>query len=108
MGRTQAFTGDLKKLEALASGIIAILLKHPATSNLMHGVLTVALEQASSYANAKKVTLAIIETKGFTQEQLERIRVACTENSQVKESFGATDRINRYLARVQPKPTVSK
>lgn len=108
MGRTQAFTGELNKVDELASGMVGILLKHPATTKLMKEVLTVALERTWSYSNAKKVSLAIIATTGFTQEQLERIRAACKDNSQVKASFGAPERINRYLAEVQPKASVSK
>lgn len=108
MGRTQAFTGDLEKVDALASGIVTILLKHPATTKLMHEVLTVALERAWSYVNAKKLSVAIIATTGFTLEQLERIREACKNNDQVKDSFGAPERINRYLAQFQPKTKASR
>ena len=93
---------------ALASGIVGILLKHPSTSKLMHEVLTAALKRACSWANAKKVSFAIVETKGFTQEQLDRIKEACAKNNEVKGSFGTPERIGRYLAQFQLKVKTKK
>ena len=104
MGKSQALSGSLNDVGQLASGLVSILLKNSVTASLMHEMLTIALEQAWSFAAAKKISLAISKTRGFTLEQLDRLELACESNRQVTESFGVRERISDYLAQVRPNP----
>jgi TIR domain-containing protein len=99
MGKSQGLTGSLEQVPRLASDLVAILLKNPTTMNMMHEMLTVALEQARSFASAKDASRAIVTTDGFTQEQMDRIGMACKVNGQVSGAFNVPERIATYLSR---------
>jgi hypothetical protein len=99
MGKSQGLTGSLEEVSHLASELVAILLKDATTTNMMHEVLTVALEQARSFASAKDASHAIVATDGFTQEQMDRISTACKENGQASGAFNVPERIATYLSR---------
>ncbi len=99
MGKSQGLTGSFESVPRLASDLVAILLKNPTTTNIMHEMLTVAFEHAPSFSSAKDVSRAIVATTEFTLEQLDRISAACEGNGQVKNAFNVPERIASYLSR---------
>ena len=57
----------------------------------MQDSLVGALERANSFASAKQIATMLATMSGFSEGQLERIRTACAENPQVRESWGVRE-----------------
>jgi hypothetical protein len=61
----------------------------------MRDSLVGALERARSFAAAKQVATMLATVSGFSEGQLERLRIACVENPQVRESWGVPEIIKK-------------
>jgi TIR domain len=97
IAKTQGLPGDLAMPAQLASAMVGILLKRQRTAAHMHEGLVVALEQASSFAASKAVSITIASTDGFTPDQLARIESSIDTNGEVGDAFGVPARLRRYV-----------
>jgi hypothetical protein len=97
IAKHQALRGDLAAPKVLAGSIVDTFLRNPATAGLMRWGLVAALEASPSFAASKAVSLKIVETQGFSGEELTRIESAITSTSQVGDSFGVPPRLNSFV-----------
>ena len=91
MGKNQGLRGNLKSLYASAASIAEVLLRENRTKNLMRDSLVGALERAKNFASAKQIATMLATVSGFSEGQLKRLRTACIENPQVRESWGVPE-----------------
>jgi hypothetical protein len=98
IGGIQALTGSLDRTDAIAEGILDILMKTPTAVALTREGLVTAFERAYSYANAKLLVARIMSTSAFNQEQLRRIEVAIENNSQIRDLYrGIPDKLRMFV-----------
>jgi hypothetical protein len=94
IGKNQGLRGNLNSLHPTAGAIAEILLKESRTKIVMRDSLVAALERAKTFATAKQVATMLATVTGFSPAQLERLRTACSENSQVSGSWGVPEIIS--------------
>ena len=97
MGKNQGLRGNLRLLHASAAPIAEVLLRESRTKLLMQDSLVGALERAKSFASAKQIATMLATVSGFSSRQLERLKIACTENPQVRESWGVPEIIKNLI-----------
>ena len=93
IGKIQAIRGTLTDHVSLAADIVQALLRSPQVHGHMRRALVEAFENADSFAAAKKIKDVVVTIDGFTDEEKERLRNACTSNNQVSGSQGVRDAI---------------
>jgi hypothetical protein len=101
MARFQAFTLGDKTPPQLATEIVRILAAHPQTSlKMAHGLVT-AFEEAASFADAKTTGGNLSLITAFPKPLRDRVRLAVQENSQIKDSWGVSQRVTSILAKFE-------
>lgn len=96
MARHQALKGDLETPKALASALVAVLLKRAQTSDRMREAIVSALKRSTSYLTSKEVIAQIEATSGFSEDQLVALEGAIDANDQVS-GYGGVARLRRFL-----------
>jgi hypothetical protein len=96
IAKHQALRGDLAKPAELASAIVDVLLRRPETEHRMREGLVRALEKSPSFAATKAISMKIVGVSRFSSDQISRIEVAVSANSQVA-NYAGRNRLQRYI-----------
>jgi hypothetical protein len=104
MSKLQALRGDLNEPTDLAAAISEVLTKRPAITPQMREVLVVALEQAPEYVASIAASKAIVQTGGFTEEQLKRIEGSIANNPQVSGAYLIPGRLRKFVQACRGRP----
>ena len=99
MGKVQAIPGSLDEPSAFADSLVQALLRNSQTHGQMRRALVEAFENADSFLGSKRLRDIVVKIDDFTNEEKDRLRVACTENSQVSGSWGVVDAIYEAFGR---------
>lgn len=100
IGKYQALQGKGVEDGEIARKIFEILAKHNATQKGMAEALVSEFENSHSFQNAKD-NMTLLEKALYLDDLLiRRLRTAAKHNSQIAESWGVADRLERFIARL--------
>src|SRR6185437_1790242 len=99
IGRFQAFSGNQKRAEELAEEIFDAYRKNKQTQHRMSGVLVSLFEHSHSFAQAKTRIGYLEELNVWEPTFADRILAAVDDNSQVRDSWGVSDRVKQLAAK---------
>ncbi len=97
MGRHQAMRGRFDQPVVVARGIGKVLASQPETKARALEAYVRALETASSWDAAKALSYLLIETTGYSDAQVGRIRSAVSGNDEVRKAFRVPERLNSHF-----------
>lgn len=97
LGRIQAFSGDLTKVDELGSSVVDALLKFGRTSVIMRELLVCRFERVTSWEGARLLKTQLMTVSGFDEGQLARLENALTANEKVASAWGVPDAIRQLL-----------
>ena len=96
IGETQSLSTSIDSPEELSWGIIKILLKDISTQDKMREALFVALEGSNSHTLACEIMRRIKSLEGgVTQDEIQRIKKAASDNTWVKDAYTVKDFLGR-------------
>lgn len=95
IGRFQAFNGTGKSTDALAKEIFDVLRVHKQTQRRISEVLVSRFENSDSFQNAKENMGLLEELTVWNPSYSERIRKAVGSNSQIGNSWGVPERVEK-------------
>ena len=93
VGKFQGISGTLEQTSLLADSIVEALLLNSQTHGELRRSLVRAFEGAFSYVMATTLTRYLVKIVDLTEEEKQRIHVACNENDQIKRATGVTGAI---------------
>lgn len=107
LARQQAVAADIEKIPAMATAIVTILVKNPATQSRMRDALAEALVSSCCWADSKLIVDQLESIGSITASNADRIRLALKENSQVSKAFGVPGRLEALLKPYPERATVT-
>lgn len=97
IGRFQAFKGNSKSVDTLAREIFDAFRKNKLTQSRMSGILVTQFEESNNFAQAKERVGYLEELDVWEPSFNKRILAAIDNNTQVRGSWGVSDRVKRLV-----------
>jgi hypothetical protein len=93
VGKIQAIRGSLDGPDSLASRITLALLRSGQAHIHMRRAIVKAFENSFSFPVSERLKNIVVTVADFTEEEKDRLRAACKNNTQVSRSWGVTKAI---------------
>jgi hypothetical protein len=97
ISRFQGLAGRVDNTSRIASDLVAILAKHPATSERMAAALVTMFEKSGSYAEAKSNAKKLELITAWNGTLTARVKAALKANDQIANAFGVSARVKQIL-----------
>jgi len=97
IGKYQGYPGAGKTADQIAEDLADILMENESTKKIMSYALVKVFEDSGSFEAAKKNMARLEEVAYWDKRLTRRLKLAVKENSQVREAFGVSDRVDRLI-----------